>query len=123
VRLDRWLWCTRFFKTRGLAADAVKAGHVRVAGQRVKPAKTIECGDAISVTKGVETWHLTVCALPERRGPAAAAQSCYAESAESVAERALRRDQRRAAVTSPPTTGRPDKRTRRLIRSRVRDDG
>ena len=122
MRLDRWLWCTRFFKTRGLAADAVKAGHVRVAGQRVKPAKEIDCGAVISVSKGVETWHVIVRALPERRGPAAEAQACYQESVESAAERAVRRGQRRAAVMQPPTAGRPDKRTRRLIRSRLREE-
>jgi ribosome-associated heat shock protein Hsp15 len=122
MRLDRWLWCARFFKTRGLAADAVKAGHVRVGGQRVKPSRDIECGAALAITKGVETWQVTVLALPERRGPAAQAQRCYEESADSIARRAERRSQRRAAVLSAPTVGRPDKRTRRMIRSRSRDE-
>jgi len=121
MRVDRWLWCARFFKTRALAAEAVKAGHVRVAGQRVKPAKEIECGAVVTITKGVETWTLTVRELPQRRGPAAAAQACYSEAADSVAERAVRREQRRASATSAPTAGRPDKRTRRMIRSRLRD--
>jgi ribosome-associated heat shock protein Hsp15 len=122
MRLDRWLWCTRFFKTRVLAGHAVKAGHVRVAGQRVKPAKEIDCGAFVSITKGVETWHLIVRALPQRRGPAAEAQTCYEESAGSAAERAQRRGQRRAAVMGAPTVGRPDKRTRRLIRARLREE-
>jgi len=122
MRVDRWLWCTRFFKTRALAAAAVNAGHVRVGGQRVKPAKEIDCGAVVTITKGVETWTLTVRGLPQRRGPAADAQACYDEAADSVAERALRREQRRANATSPPTPGRPDKRTRRMIRSRLRGE-
>lgn len=122
MRLDRWLWCTRFFKTRTLAADAVKAGHVRVAGQRVKPSKDIDRGAVLAITKGVETWHVTVLALPERRGSAAAAQACYDEAADSAAERERRREQRRVARAVPPTAGRPDKRTRRMIRARTRDD-
>jgi len=121
MRVDRWLWSTRFFKTRALAADAVKAGHVRIAGQRVKPAKEIDCGAVVTITKGVETWTLTVRALPQRRGPATEAQACYDEAADSVTERAVRREQRRASAASPPTAGRPDKRTRRMIRARLRD--
>jgi len=122
MRLDRWLWFTRFYKTRGLAAAAVSAGHVRVDGQRTKAGKAIQCGDVLTITKGVETWQLTVRALPERRGPASEAHGCYEEDPASEAARAQRRAQRRASRLDPPTSGRPDKRTRRLIRARQRND-
>lgn len=118
MRVDRWLWYTRFFKTRGLAADAVKGGHIKVAGERCKAAKAVAVGDQLSITKGQETWHVTVEALPSRRGPAAEAHACFTESAESIEQRLARRSQRRIESAQAPTSGRPDRRTRRLIRVR-----
>ena len=118
MRMDRWLWCTRFYKTRGLAAEAIKGGHIKLAGQRCKAAKAVVIGDQLCITKGEEIWHLTVVALPSRRGPAAEAQACYAESAESMEQRLKQRARRRAIAEQAPTSGRPDQRTRRLIRMR-----
>jgi ribosome-associated heat shock protein Hsp15 len=116
MRLDQWLWHARFYRTRGLAADAVKAGHVKVEGQRCKPAKEIEPGAELTIGKGEETWSVTVAALPARRGPAAEARECYVEDLASIAQRAQHRRDRRLAAYEPPTPGRPDKRTRRMIR-------
>lgn len=120
LRIDKWIWHTRFFKTRSLAADAVRAGHVRVAGQRVKTSRDVGVGDAVVVHKGPLTYELTVRALPPRRVSAKEAALCYAESEESIARRELRQSELRlnAALMRPPTRERPDKRTRRLIRSR-----
>ncbi len=116
MRIDRWLWCTRFYKTRGLAAEAVRGGHVKLGGQRCKAAKAVGVGDELSITKGDETWHVTVAALPSRRGPAAEAQDCFTESEASVEQRNAQRLRRRTAAERAPTSGRPDRRTRRLIR-------
>lgn len=118
MRLDRWLWCARFFKTRGLAAEAITAGHVKVAGQRCKPAKEIERGASVTITKGPDTWLVTVAELPARRGPASEARVCYSEDPAMMSQRLVQRRLRRAAVLEPPTQGRPDKRTRRMIRAR-----
>ena len=118
MRLDRWLWCTRFYKTRGLAAEAVKAGHIKTDDLRCKPAKSIAIGDRLSITKGADTWHVTVSSLPARRGPAREAQACFTESAESIEQRLEHRSRRRSIAEQAPTDGRPDRRTRRLIRVR-----
>ena len=74
-RLDKWLWCARFFKTRSQAALAVTGGHVHVNGQRVKPAKLVHVGTPLSITKGQLTFDIVVQSLAERRGPAPEAQS------------------------------------------------
>jgi ribosome-associated heat shock protein Hsp15 len=81
VRIDKWLWAARFYKTRSLAADAVEGGKVQVNGERVKPAKGLKPGDALCVRNGPYAWEITVVALSERRGSAAEArpprpQSC-----------------------------------------------
>lgn len=116
-RIDRWLWCARFFKSRSAAAEAVRGGHVRVNGQRVKPAYAVKVGDALQCTyaHGNER-DVAIVGLPTRRGPAAEAAACYVESAESI-ERRRKAAEERAARASyvPPTSGRPDKRTRRLL--------
>lgn len=116
MRLDQWLWYARFYKTRSLAADAVKAGHVKLDGQRSKPAKEIAPGAVLTIGKGEEVWSVTVTALPVRRGPAAEARVCYVEDPASVAQRMARRRERRLTAYAPPTPGRPDKHTRRMIR-------
>jgi len=120
MRLDRWLWCARFFKTRSLAAEAVSAGHVKLGGQRCKPAKEISCGVELTITKGEETWVVTVMGLPSRRGPADEARASYVEDPDSELARLAQRSRRREGRVEPPTHGRPDKRTRRLIRERLR---
>lgn len=121
LRIDRWLWCARLFKTRSLAAEEVKAGHVRLNGQRTKPAHEIKVGDALSIAKGRDDIDVVVAGIPDRRGPAAEAAGCYEETAESVERRRLRALQRKSVpILGTPTVRRPDKRTRRLIRSRQR---
>jgi ribosome-associated heat shock protein Hsp15 len=119
LRIDRWLWCTRFFKTRSAAAQAVRGGHVRLNGQRPKPSRVVALGDRITVCRDFDDYEIIVTRIPSRRGPAAEALTCYTESETSMRARALREEQRRAAaaLTRPPTLGRPDKRTRRLIRA------
>lgn len=125
LRIDRWLWCARFFKTRTLAADAVRSGHVRLNGARVKPAHDVRAGDSvrIAIEDAVER-DVTVTGIPERRGPAAEALACFTESEESLERRRIAAEQRSLSrAFAPPTEGRPDKRTRRLLlRARQRRD-
>lgn len=122
LRIDRWLWCARFFKSRSAAAEAVRGGHVRLNGQRVKPAHLVKVGDALHLVLGNAEKDVAVAAIPVRRGPASEASKTYVETAESL-ERARRAAEARALrpAFAPPTPGRPDKRTRRLLlRSRQR---
>ena len=122
LRIDRWLWHARFFKTRSLAADEVKAGHVRVNGQRTKPAHEIKVGDVLAIVRGEDDREVVVARIPRRRGPAAEAATCYAETEASLERGRVRAAERASAITvPPPTVGRPDKRTRRLIAKRKSD--
>ena len=117
LRVDRWLWCARFFKSRSAAAAAVRSGHVRINGQRVKPAHAVKIGDALHVDPPrADERQVSVLAIPARRGPASEAAATYVESVESI-ERRKRAAEQRAARASylPPTAGKPDKRTRRLM--------
>ena len=122
LRIDKWLWFARFFKTRSLAAKAVTAGHVRVNGMRVKPSRAVALGDALNVQRGAELTECNVVALPARRGSATEARQCYLETEESIARRETRALERKSLATAlgQPTKGRPDKRTRRMLRERVR---
>ena len=123
LRIDRWLWCARFFKSRSAAAEAVRGGHVRLNGQRVKPAHAVKVGDALQLTLPRSTEReLTIAAIPLRRGPAPEAATAYDESPESIERRRLAAEQRKERASfSPPTAGRPDKPTRRqLLRARHR---
>jgi ribosome-associated heat shock protein Hsp15 len=122
LRIDRWLWCARFYKTRSLAAQAVKAGHVRINGQRSKPSREIKIGDSLTILRGLNEQDVEVRTLPARRGPAREAARCYLETPESLERGRLRSEQRAGAESArAPTAGRPDKRTRRLMRDRQRD--
>jgi ribosome-associated heat shock protein Hsp15 len=117
LRIDRWLWCARFFKSRSAAAEAVRGGHVRLNGQRIKPAHAVKVGDLLQLTlpRSVER-EIAVASIPLRRGPAPEAATAYAESAESIERRRLAAEQRTVrSGFAPPTAGRPDKRTRRLL--------
>ena len=117
LRVDRWLWCARFFKSRSAAAEAVRGGHVRLNGQRVKPAHAVKVGDAlqIAVPRGTER-DVAIAAIPLRRGPAPEAAASYVETAESVERRRKAAEERAARGPNlPPTMGKPDKRTRRLL--------
>ena len=116
MRLDKWLWAARFYKTRSLAQRAIAAGQVRLGGDRVKPSHELRIGDAISLRKSELEWEIIVRALSERRGPAEEARKLYEETAASRAERERRMDLRRwGAEPSAALKGRPTKRDRRRL--------
>ena len=123
VRIDKWLWAARFFKTRSLAAEAIGAGKVEVNDERVKAAKLIQLGDSVSVRLGPYLHLVHVRGLSERRGPASVAATLYEETAESVAARARLAEQLRMAPAAfvYEEKGRPTKRDRREI-DRFRDE-
>jgi ribosome-associated heat shock protein Hsp15 len=116
VRIDKWLWAARFFKTRSLAQQSVEGGRVKLNGQRVKPAHHLKAGDRLEIRIGAYEWIITVRVLSDRRGPAAVARLLYEESEES-------RLQRQAQVAANHATqdpsavlrGRPTKRDRRQL--------
>jgi ribosome-associated heat shock protein Hsp15 len=115
-RLDKWLWFARFYKTRALAMQAVTGGKVKINGERVKPAHNLAVGDRLSLSLPDDAMDLEVLTYPARRGPAAEAQACYAETAASQARRAANREQRRLAdLISPRPESKPDKRDRRRM--------
>jgi ribosome-associated heat shock protein Hsp15 len=115
-RLDKWLWHTRLFKTRSLAADAIRGGKVKVDGERAKPAHSLRVGQCVNVTLGGRAIELTVLGLPSRRGSAAEAHACYFETAASAERSARHREARRlAALARPQPDHRPDKRERRAL--------
>ena len=127
VRVDRWLWAARLFKTRTLAAEAVKGGRVAVNGQRVKAAKELRVGDELEVTLGQTRLAIVVRGLSERRGPAPEAARLYEETEASREARERRAAERRlAAAPQPQPMGRPTKRERRRFeaaRRRTRRSG
>ena len=117
VRIDKWLWAARFFKTRPLAVDAITSGKIEVGGERVKPAKMLQPGDGVSIRLGPYTHFVIVRALSDRRGPASVAATLYEETVESRVAREKLGEQLRLA---PPAfvyeeKGRPTKRDRRDI--------
>lgn len=114
VRLDKWLWAARFFKTRSRARQAVLGGKIEVNGQRAKPARTLAAGDRLQVQRGDSLWEVEVLALSERRGPATEAATLYAEFPESIARREAEAESRRQQGRQEPAR-RPDKRQRRQI--------
>ncbi len=118
VRIDAWLWAARFFKARSLAKQAIERGRVTAGGVACKPSHIVKVGEALRVTRGDETFEITVAGLAHKRGSAALAQTLYRESGASIAARENAREQRRAerAGYQPPPK-RPDKRARRLIRA------
>ncbi|PWK91885.1 RNA-binding S4 domain-containing protein [Fulvimonas soli] len=119
VRADVWLWAARFFKTRGLAKQAIDGGKVELNGHGCKPAKMLHVGDTLRIVRGEERFEVEVLALTEQRGPASVAQALYRESAASAAAREAARAQRRLlGAVAPPT--RPDKQARRELR-RLKD--
>ena len=123
VRIDKWLWAARFFKTRSLAAEAIAAGKVEVGGERVKPAKPIQVGDEVRIRLGPYEHVVLVRGLSERRGPARAAVTLYEETPASIATRAKLAEQLRMAPAAfvYEEKGRPTKRDRREI-DRFRDE-
>jgi ribosome-associated heat shock protein Hsp15 len=114
LRIDKWLWAARFFKTRSLAADAVESGKVMVNGVRVKPAKAIATGDMLEIRAGKFRFEVKVLGLSGKRGGAPEAQKLYRETDDSRAQREKLTAQLRAQP-QPVFKGRPTKRDRRAI--------
>jgi ribosome-associated heat shock protein Hsp15 len=116
IRIDKWLWAARFFKTRGAATDAVLGGHVHVGGERVKPAREVRVGDSIEIRRGELQWTVVVTGLADRRGPASAAAALYEETPESAEARERHRLERRLTRPLGADLGaRPTKQDRRRI--------
>ncbi|WP_435214193.1 RNA-binding S4 domain-containing protein [Luminiphilus sp. nBUS_16] len=122
VRVDKWLWAARFFKTRSLAKAAIEGGKVQLDGQRVKVSREIAIGDRLTIRQGWDEKEITIRSLSDQRGPAAVAQALYEESEESVARREKEALLRRAAGGLNKPNHRPDKHERRQI-SRLRRGG
>ena len=116
VRLDRWLWAARFFKTRSMAGKAVMGGHVHVNGVRAKPSRSVTVGDEIRITINSSEWLVIVLGLSDRRGPAAHARLLYQETEASRQAREDARLMRSLAVVSARPTGKPSKKDRRALR-------
>jgi ribosome-associated heat shock protein Hsp15 len=116
VRIDKWLWAARFFKTRSMATDAVDTGKIRLNGDRVKPARGVKPGDHIDIDNGSTEWEVVVKELSDVRRAASFAQALYEETPESVEKRALAAEDRRYfREPGADMKGRPTKRDRRLI--------
>jgi ribosome-associated heat shock protein Hsp15 len=116
MRVDKWLWAARFFKTRSLAQQAISAGRVKLDGQRLKPAHDLKVGDMLAIRNGEAEWSVAVLGLSDKRGPATEARRLYAESASSLAERERRQNLRRLSPEpGAERKGRPTKRDRRLL--------
>jgi ribosome-associated heat shock protein Hsp15 len=116
VRIDKWLWAARFFKTRSAATDAVLGGHVQVDGARVKPSRDVAIGDRVEITRRDRRSTVVVTGLADRRGPASVAATLYEETPESTAARERRSAERRLATpVGADLGGRPTKRDRRLL--------
>jgi ribosome-associated heat shock protein Hsp15 len=117
LRIDKWLWAARFYKTRGLATEEIDKGRIEVNGQAVKPAREVKVGDTVALRRDGTVRTVVVKGISSVRGPAPAAQQLYEETAESLKERERVAEQRRYA-REPSTTiehGRPTKRDRREL--------
>jgi ribosome-associated heat shock protein Hsp15 len=122
LRIDKWLWAARFYRTRSLAAAAVEAGQVRVDGERVKPARALHEGERVSVRRDALVWEVVVTALAERRGSAADAAKLYCETAEGAKVREAEIARRRAVrAAAPHFDSRPTKRDRRKLQDFLDD--
>ena len=116
IRIDKWLWAARFFKTRSLATDAVGGGKVKLNGAPTKPARDIKVGDRLDIFNGDTRWQVVILGLSEKRGPAPAARLLYEETPDSIAAREA--EQMRRKFTNEPAAeihGRPTKRDRRQL--------
>ena len=121
LRIDRWLFFTRFFKTRSLASSAVAGGHVKINGERATPGARVKSDDTIDLLRDRIPYRLTVTTIPARRGPASEARGCYEEDAEALRKRlAMQESLKQDRRLMPKTAGRPDKHTRRKLRDRNR---
>jgi ribosome-associated heat shock protein Hsp15 len=116
VRIDKWLWAARFYKTRSLATDAVLGGHVQLNGARVKPSKDVRAGDSVEVRIGPVQWSVVVVGISDKRGPASVARTLYEETPESAAAREEQALARRLARPLGADLGsRPTKLDRRRL--------
>jgi ribosome-associated heat shock protein Hsp15 len=118
VRIDKWLWAARLYKTRTLAADAVNGGHVHVNGQRCKASRLVQIGEVLKITKAGHIYTIEIDAISDRRGPAIEAQRLYTETEASLQARELDGMQRKLnAMANPRPSSRPDKRQRRQLKN------
>ena len=119
IRLDKWLWAARFFKTRQLAGEAIKSGKVHLNGQRTKPGKSVKAGSRLRIHKGSLEWDIEIASIPQQRRPASEAINFYIETDESYRKRQQQiEEQKRGRDTHPRTMNfKPSKRDRRLIRN------
>ena len=115
LRIDKWLWAARFFKTRSIAKTAIEGGKVHIDGQRVKVSREIGIGDIVMVKQGWDEKEIEVTALSDRRGPASEAQQLYAETERSVARRAKEAEARKAAGAMARPAQRPGKHERKAL--------
>lgn len=116
VRIDKWLWAARFYKTRTLAAQAVEAGQARLGDERVKPAHAVRVGDTVTVRRDGLAWTVAVTGVSDRRGSATIAATLYQETPESLSTRIDELSRRKAALAGQPVlAGRPTKRDRRKL--------
>ncbi len=123
VRLDKWLWAARFFKTRALASEAVSGGKVHLGGGRVKPSRAVKLDDVFEVRRGFEIFEVVVTGLSARRGSASDAQLLYRETEASVTRRNEEAERRKlASMQRPHSEKRPDKKQRRQIRQFIQKD-
>ena len=124
VRIDTWLWAARFFKTRGLANEAVSGGRAHVNGARVKPSKDVRPGDTIELSIGEVRWTVVVSGSADKRGPASLAATLYVETADSIASRERQVTERRLVPPPAASAGaRPTKQARRRIEAIDRRTG
>jgi ribosome-associated heat shock protein Hsp15 len=124
IRLDKWLWAARFYKTRAMAAAAVSGGKIDLNGDHTKPAKAVKAGDLMALRIGAYEWDITVVTLSDRRGPASEAQKLYVETQQSQETRQEKAVQLKAERQSVPgfAKGRPTKKERRHIIKFIRDN-
>lgn len=115
VRIDKWLWAARFYKTRTLAAHAIEAGQVRIGGERIKTSRVLKVGDALTIRKEGLTWEIVVKVLAEKRVSAQLAANFYEESDASRSKREQMIAQHHDAMAQPRFPGRPTKRDRRAL--------
>ena len=113
IRLDKWLWACRFYKTRAIAKAAIEGGKVQYQGLKPKPGKIIQIGSSVRLRQGFDEKTVVVLQLCDRRGPATVAQTLYQETEQSVKKREDITQMRK--ISAPATSGRPDKKQRRLI--------
>ncbi len=118
IRIDKWLWAARFFKTRSLAKKQVEQGKIKIEGQKVKPSRHVQIGDLLTIKKNDLLWEVKVMGIAEKRGSATIAQQLYQETDESIQNREAKTLLKKMEYHSTPKPhGRPTKKQRRDIRS------